>query len=431
MKGEKLYELLDALDDTLVLESAEVKRTTWRRRLALVAAVVAVIAAVWFFTTEPVRHPREDVGGQIGVIQDGVYYVYAGSGVPAPKEARAPQGLVRYVPGQGKEVLVPYRDHRLDISGPVWGLNAQGLYYIDRAENQLWRLDLTTGEETLLYEAPTLSPGRWDRQDRPLWETLLEDIHDTAYDAALFLDQVTEDTVTLTYRYTDGATTDTLVLDSRTGDLRSKTRNQAGQWTQYVGDRAIETVVMPHTEGFTYPGWEDDAETNAYRWTDIRENNVSLLPPGTMEGQSDTAQDFRGGLLVGYCPRETLDENGNYLQYATGYLLLTADGATYDLPGPAQGEERTYHCAAGDWVYYSCRSWTATDTGGRRMTQQLRAQHLDTGEDVLIEDNLWGNQVVTDGTWCYLSDEITTTCCRLEWDGQGRPCGLTVVEEGL
>ena len=45
MKGEKLYELLDALDDTLVLESAEVKRTTWRRRLALVAAVVAVIAA--------------------------------------------------------------------------------------------------------------------------------------------------------------------------------------------------------------------------------------------------------------------------------------------------------------------------------------------------------------------------------------------------
>ena len=150
-----------------------------------------------------------------------------------------------------------------------------------------------------------------------------------------------------------------------------------------------------------------------------------------MEGQSDTAQDFRGGLLVGYCPRETLDENGNYLRYATGYLLLTADGATYDLPGPAQGEERTYHCAAGDWVYYSCRSWTATDTGGRRMTQQLRAQHLDTGEDVLIEDNLWGNQVVTDGTWCYLSDEITTTCCRLDWDGQGRPCGLTVVEKGL
>ena len=143
--------------------------------------------------------------------------------------------------------------------------------------------------------------------------------------------------MTLAYRYPDGYTSDTLVLDSRTGEVRSRTRDLEDRWTSYVGDRAIETVVMPHTEGFTYPGWEDDAETNAYRWTDIRENNVSLLPPGTMEGQSDTAQDFRGGLLVGYCPRETLDENGNYLRYATGYLLLTADGATYDLPGPAQG----------------------------------------------------------------------------------------------
>ncbi len=26
--------------------------------------------------------------------------------------------------------------------------------------------------------------------------------------------------------------------------------------------------------------------------------------------------------------------------------------------------------------------------------------------------------MVTDGTWCYLNDEITTTCCRL---GAGRP----------
>ena len=431
VKGEKLYELLDALDDTLVLESAEVKRATWRRRLALVAAVVAVIAAVWFFTTEPVRHPREDVGGQIGVIQDGVYYVYAGSGVPAPKEARAPQGLVRYVPGQGKEVLVPYRDHRLDISGPVWGLNDQGLYYIDRAENQLWRQDLTTGEETLLYEAPTLSPGRWDRQDRPLWETLLEDIHDTAYDAALFLDQVTEDTVTLTYRYTDGSTTDTLVLDSRTGEVRSRTRDLEDRWSSYVGDRAIETVVMPHTEGFTYPGWEDDAETNAYRWTDIRENNVSLLPPGTMEGQSDTAQDFRGGLLVGYCPRETLDEQGNYVRYATGYLLLTPEGGTYDLPAGAEEDLRTYHAAAGEWVYFTQRAWEDRDAGGRRMTHPLWARNLHTGEEVQVAPDVPGDQVVTDGAWVYCSDGTTTDCYSLTTDDQGRPTGLTLVEEGL
>lgn len=64
MKGEKLYELLDLLDDNLVMESAEVKRGVWRRRLAIVAAIVAAAVLVWFVTTEPVRHPRQDVGGR-------------------------------------------------------------------------------------------------------------------------------------------------------------------------------------------------------------------------------------------------------------------------------------------------------------------------------------------------------------------------------
>lgn len=403
VKGEKLYELLDALDDTLVLESAEVKRTTWRRRLALVAAVVAVIAAVWFFTTEPVRHPREDVGGQIGVIQDGAYYVYAGSGVPAPKEARPPQGLVRYVPGQGKEVLVPYRDHRLDISGPVWGLNAQGLYYIDGAENQLWRLDLTTGEETLLYEAPTLSPGRWDRQDRPLWETLLEDIHDTAYDAALFLDQVTEDTVTLTYRYTDGSTTDTLVLDSRTGDLRSKTRNQAGQWTQYVGDRAIAVVLRTQ-----------DPETGQ-QWVDLQEEGVSLLPAGTV-AQAPTAA-FQGGLLAWYTDQGEGTGEG-------AYLLLPQAGGVYSLPAGPAGEARTYLAAAQGWVYYTARQEAGRGTA-------LWARNLATGEAVPLLERCNITGLVTDGTWCYCTNGSTTDCYRLDWDGQGRPTGLVLVESAL
>ena len=65
------------------------------------------------------------------------------------------------------------------------------------------------------------------------------------------------------------------------------------------------------------------------------------------------------------------------------------------------------------------------------MTHPLWARNLHTGEEVQVAPDVPGDQVVTDGAWCYLSDEITTTCCRLEWDGQGRPCGLTVVEEGL
>ena len=111
MKGEKLYELLDHLDDNLVLESAEIKRATWRRRLAVLLSVIAVIFVVWLVTTDAARNPRQDVGGQTGALQDGVYYVYAGSGMPLPTESRVPQGLVRYTPGQGKQLLVAYDDH--------------------------------------------------------------------------------------------------------------------------------------------------------------------------------------------------------------------------------------------------------------------------------------------------------------------------------
>lgn len=93
MKGEKLYELLDLLDDNLVMESAEVKRGVWRRRLAIVAAIVAAAVLVWFVTTEPVRHPRQDVGGEAGVLQDGAYYVFAGSGFPGPMRPGPPGNL--------------------------------------------------------------------------------------------------------------------------------------------------------------------------------------------------------------------------------------------------------------------------------------------------------------------------------------------------
>lgn len=57
---------------------------------------------MWFVTTEPVRHPRQDVGGEAGVLQDGAYYVFAGSGFPGPDEARVPQGIFRYVPGRAR-----------------------------------------------------------------------------------------------------------------------------------------------------------------------------------------------------------------------------------------------------------------------------------------------------------------------------------------
>ena len=51
--------------------------------------------------------------------------------------------------------------------------------------------------------------------------------------------------------------------------------------------------------------------------------------------------------------------------------------------------------------------------------------------EVLVQNECGPLRLITDGTWCYLSDGNTTDCYRLEHDGQGRPCGLTLVEETI
>ena len=50
---------------------------------------------------------------------------------------------------------------------------------------------------------------------------------------------------------------------------------------------------------------------------------------------------------------------------------------------------------------------------------------------MLVQNECGPLRLITDGTWCYLSDGNTTDCYRLEHDGQGRPCGLTLVEETI
>ena len=85
----------------------------------------------------PQSHPRQDVGGEAGVLQDGAYYVFAGSGFPGPDEARVPQGIFRYVPGEGKEQLVSYQAHRMDVLFSCWGVNTHSLYYVDIDTNAL------------------------------------------------------------------------------------------------------------------------------------------------------------------------------------------------------------------------------------------------------------------------------------------------------
>ena len=436
--GAALFAALDDLPARWVAETAGLAPRRGKRLPAVLgaAAGVALVAAI-VVANPPAEPTPQGLAGEPGVIQDGVYYVYAGSGFGLPGQEREAVGLFRYTPGQGAEELVSCADHPIVTGANYgWDVNSHGLYYIDRETGQLFRQDLESGAESLLYTIPDedfyLPEDQLDEGD--LWDYYVHgETPEVLSPAAIWFQEVTEDQVVLTYRHTDGASNDTLVLDSRTGEELSRTPDPDPRegWTTHLGDRVIEKVVMPHTEGFTYPGWEEDAETNAYHWTDLRENGVSLLPPGTMEGQAEGAQDFRGGLLVGYCPRETLDEQGNYVRYATGYLLLTPEGGTYDLPAGAEEDLRTYHAAAGAWVYFTQRAWEDRDTGGRRMTHPLWARNLHTGEEVQVAPDVPGDQVVTDGAWVYCSDGTTTDCYSLTTDPQGRPTGLTLVEEGL
>lgn len=436
--GAALFAALDDLPARWVAETAGLAPRRGKRLPAVLgaAAGVALVAAI-VVANPPAEPTPQGLAGEPGVIQDGVYYVYAGSGFGLPGQEREAVGLFRYTPGQGAEELVSCADHPIVTGANYgWDVNSHGLYYIDRETGQLFRQDLESGAETLLYTIPDedfyLPEDQLEEGD--LWDYYVHgETPEVLIPAAIRFQEVTEDQVVLTYRHTDGASNDTLVLDSRTGEELSRTPDPDPRegWTTRLGDRVIETVVMPHTEGFTYPGWEEDAETNAYHWTDLRENGVSLLPPGTMEGQAEGAQDFRGGLLIGYCPRETLDEQGNYVRYATGYLLLTPEGGTYDLPAGAEEDLRTYHAAAGAWVYFTQRAWEDRDAGGRRMTHPLWARNLHTGEEVQVAPDVPGDQVVTDGAWVYCSDGTTTDCYSLTTDDQGRPTGLTLVEEGL
>ena len=71
-----------------------------------------------------------------------------------------PRGIWRYVPGEGKELLVDTKERMVFSVVPEWsvGVNAHGLYYTDR--ETLWRLDLETREETVLFRCGQTAADR-------------------------------------------------------------------------------------------------------------------------------------------------------------------------------------------------------------------------------------------------------------------------------
>lgn len=428
MRGEKFYEMLDLLDDNLVLESAEVKRKTWRRRLAILGIVVGILVLFWFFSSLPVLFPSDKVGDAEGCIQDGAYYVYAGSGVGI-NESRVPQGIVRYVPGQGKELLVSAEEHPMDVIFPCWGVNSHGLYYLDMKTDQLRRQDLATGEETVLYTAPDTIEGQQmpETELSGLLGSLLsgeEPVLD--YGVGLFMNWVTEDQVCFSYRAGDGLTSYAITVDSRTGEiLNQRLEKEGDEESTYltIGDRKVQTVRMDYPEGVTYPGWEEDVAFNDFYWTDVQENGQSLLPPNSM----GEARNISGALVVGYCEWQGQPRS----QFTpTDYLLLTEE-ETLVLPAPPENEERTYLAYFDGWLYYQNRK-TVVQSETRTQTENaFQATNLATGETVKLWDRLSGRALISDGTWCYVLATNRTDCYRLDRDDTGRPLTLTLVEENI
>ena len=241
--GAALFAALDDLPARWVAETAGLAPRRGRKVLPAVlgaAAGVALVAAI-VVANPPAEPTPQGLAGEPGVIQDGVYYVYAGSGFGLPGQEREAVGLFRYTPGQGAEELVSCADHPIVTGANYgWDVNSHGLYYIDRETGQLFRQDLESGAETLLYTIPDedfyLPEDQLDEGD--LWDYYVHgETPEVLSPAAIWFQEVTEDQVVLTYRHTDGASNDTLVLDSRTGEELSRTPDPDPRegWTTHLG----------------------------------------------------------------------------------------------------------------------------------------------------------------------------------------------------
>lgn len=264
MNRDPFYYHLEELDDDLIQESADAKRNRWKTLLLAVGVIALVIVLVNLVLAIPAHEDAQNLGGEKGVLCDGVYYIYAGSGFAPPGEVRVPRGIFAYTPGREPELLVSVEDYSLDTIFPSWDVSAQGLFFIDQNQNTLWRMDLETREVTLLYDMP--------EEEAPEGDVGLGDIVTyygngesspaMEYNPYLFLDGLWEDHIALIAN--TGWETYDLVLDCRTGEVLSqKIRSQSEGWNRLAGDRLLKEYRMDYPEGTEYPGWEFDKKGRA------------------------------------------------------------------------------------------------------------------------------------------------------------------------
>lgn len=353
-------------------------------QVILLAALV-IFGAILFWTG---RDSQKTLGGDEGILRDGVYYVYGGGGLALPDEVKTPIGLCAYTPGQEPEVLVSSKDYRLDTIFPCWDINSHGLYFSDRATASLYRMDLKTREIIDLYRLPDAPKG------------------ESPY---IFLNGLWEDRIALVCY--DGFHDYHVVLDCRTGEVLSKEKDDQGQnWNLVAGERTLVQYQMNFPIGTEYPGWERDVADGVYYYNDLRENGVSVLPQGHQLEEYESRAIGDAILVVSH----PFEDRGNW----TSQLFLE-DGTTRELPKDREGTYYRYLAVSDQWLFY----YISGDKNA------LMAMDLETGESYEVSPT-YIYFAVTDGNWFYSYGDYTN-CYQLEYDDQGIPCGLTLIESNI
>lgn len=257
---------LDLLADDLIQESADAKRSQrgWYVTLALI--VLAALGILWAIHSWNVKTAQSNLGGEEGVLYDGVYYIYAGSGFPLPNEVKVPRGIFAYTPGEEPELLVSTRDYALNTLFPCWDVNGQGLYFVDGWDNTLWCMDLDTREVRQIYELPKAHDPLEETEDMT-WKQVLSGEYREAHQASadynpcMFVQYLDEERIILLC--SDGVEDFFLTLDCRTGEVLDKQTEEPPELTEpQEGTLAYEARRLGLPEGSV-----ETEEGEAYYWS--------------------------------------------------------------------------------------------------------------------------------------------------------------------
>ncbi len=99
------------------------------------------------------------------------------------------------------------------------------------------------------------------------------------------------------------------------------------------------------------------------------------------------------------------------------------------LPATKEDIFYTYLDVADQWLFYTSHQKDPTPNVTKFYTE-LRAMDLNTQESHLVSTEYDPYFAVTDGNWFYSYGDYTN-CYQLEYNGQGIPCGLTLIEKDI